>query len=73
MIITICSKFGTRACGVVVGSVAVGIAEGMKVGRAGVVANVGAGKPDGTTVGGALVVQEVNRMKTNIHRPNRFM
>jgi hypothetical protein len=72
MIITMCSKFGTRA-----GVVAVGMGEGMKVGRTGVGADVGerigAGTPDGTTVGGALVVQEANKIKTSIHRPKRFI
>jgi hypothetical protein len=73
MIITICSKFGTGGWGATVGGWTLGIAEGIKVGRTGVGANVGEGKPDGTTVGGALVEQETNKIKTKIHRPKRFM
>jgi hypothetical protein len=73
IIITICSKFGTGDWGATVGSVAVGIAGGSKVGKTGVDASVGEGKPDGTTVGGALVVQDANKMKTKIHRPKSFM
>jgi hypothetical protein len=73
MIITICSKFGTGLCGATVGSVAVGTAEGRKVGGAGVGANVAEGKPEGATVGGVLVVQEANKIKTNMHRLKRFM
>jgi hypothetical protein len=72
MIITMCAKFGTRAW-----VVAVGMGEGITVGRAGVGANVGerigVGTPDGTIVGGALVVQEANKIKTSIHRPKRFI
>jgi hypothetical protein len=68
MIMTICSKFGTRDWGA-----AVEAGEGTKVGRAGVGANVGERMVDGMTVGGALVVQEINSTKRRIYRPRRFI
>jgi hypothetical protein len=72
MIMTICSKFGTRAWDVA-GRIGVGIGEGRKVGRTGVGANVGERPGDGSTVGGALVVQEINSTKSRIYRPRRFI
>jgi hypothetical protein len=66
MMMTTRSKFGTRAWGV-----AVGIGEGVNVGRTGVEVNVGEGIVDGITVGGGDVVQEINKMKKRIHRPKR--
>jgi hypothetical protein len=73
MIITTCSKFGTRACEAAAGSVAGSAGEGREVGRTGVGTNVGERTGDGFTVGGALVVQEIKSTKRRRFRPRRFI
>jgi hypothetical protein len=73
MMVTICSKFGTREFGVAV-SVEVGIAVSVTVGRIGTEVNVEEGTGVGIFVGGTgRGVQATNKTKRRIQKPERFM
>jgi hypothetical protein len=73
MMMTICSKFGTRGFGEVVG-VEEGIGVSVVVGRTGAGVNVAEGKGAEVSVDGTgRGVQATNKTKRRIQRPERFM